>query len=154
MLHRFDSSGAQYADDGVFKYDIMFVLRTPQQDDAKVLKKIQSDQRTQNATLFCNRSAFASAGETAQVKRTVSIITMKSSEEISDYVNFKLTAGSLDFGKGNVIITSQMAQDLGINVGGEIYLSSSDGVKRSATVSGIVTNYTNHYVYMTDETYK
>lgn len=147
-------SGAQYADDGVFKYDIMFVLRTPQQDDAKVLKKIQSDQRTQNATLFCNRSAFASAGETAQVKRTVSIITMKSSEEISDYVNLKLTAGSLDFGKGNVIITSQMAQDLGINVGGEIYLSSSDGVKRSATVSGIVTNYTNHYVYMTDETYK
>ena len=99
-------SGAQYADDGVFKYDIMFVLRTPQQDDAKVLKKIQSDQRTQNATLFCNRSAFASAGETAQAKRTVSIITMKSSKEISDYVNLKLTAGSLDFGKGNVIITS------------------------------------------------
>lgn len=147
-------SGAQYADDGVFKYDIMFVLRTPQQDDAKVLKKIQSDQRTQNATLFCNRSAFASADKTAQVKRTVSIITMKNSEEISNYVNFKLTAGRLDFGKGNAIITSQMAQDLGIEVGSKVYLSSSDGVKRSATVSGIVTNYTNHYVYMTDETYE
>mgnify|MGYP002516326959 FL=1 len=147
-------SGAQYADDGIFKYDIMFVLRTPQQDDAKVLKKIQSDQRTQSATLFCNRSAFASADETAQVKRTVSIITMKNIEEISNYANFKLTAGSLDFGKGKAIITNQMAQDLGIKVGSKVYLSSSDGVKRSATVSGIVTNYTNHYVYMTDETYE
>lgn len=147
-------SGAQYADNGIFKYDIMFILRTPQQDDAKVLKKIQSDQRTENATLFCNRSAFASADEATRVKRTVNIITMKNIEELSDYVNLKLIDGSLDFGKGKAIITNQMAQDLGIKVGGKVYLSSSDGVKRSATVSGIVKNYTNHYVYMTDETYE
>ena len=147
-------SNAQYADDGIFKYDILFVLRTPQQEDAKVLKKIQSDQRTENAALFSNTSAFASADSEAQVKRTVSIIAMKSSDSFSDYVNLKTVSGDLDFGRGNVIITEKMANDLGIKVGGEIYLASTDGSTYSASVSGIVRNYTNHYVYMTDESYE
>lgn len=147
-------SGAQYADDGIFKYDIMFVLRTPQQEDASVLKKIQNDQRTENASLFSNTSAFASADSGAQVKRTVSIITMKSSDGISDYVNFKPVNGDLDFSKGKVIITEKMANDLGIKVGGEIYLASTDGSTYSASVGGIVKNHTNHYVYMTDESYE
>ena len=147
-------SNAQYADDGIFKYDILFVLRTPQQEDAKVLKKIQSDQRTENAALFSNTSAFASADSEAQVKRTVSIIAMKNSDSFFDYVNLKTVSGDLDFGKGNVIITEKMANDLGIKVGGEIYLASTDGSTYSASVSGIVRNYTNHYVYMTDESYE
>ncbi len=147
-------SGAQYADNGIFKYDIMFVLRTPQQEDASVLKKIQNDQRTENASLFSNTSAFASADSGAQVKRTVSIITMKNSDEISDYVNLKPVSGDLDFSKGKVIITEKMANDLGIKVGGEIYLASTDGSTYSASVGGIVKNYTNHYVYMTDESYE
>lgn len=147
-------SNAQYADDGIFKYDILFVLRTPQQEDTKVLKKIQSDQRTENAALFSNTSAFASADSEAQVKRTVSIIAMKNSDSFFDYVNLKTVSGDLDFGKGNVIITEKMANDLGIKVGGEIYLASTDGSTYSASVSGIVRNYTNHYVYMTDESYE
>lgn len=147
-------SGAQYADDGIFKYDIMFVLRTPQQEDASVLKKIKNDQRTENASLFSNTSAFASADSSAQVKRTVSIITMKSSDEISDYVNLKPVSGDLNFSNGKVIITEKMANDLGIKVGGEIYLASTDGSTYSASVGGIVKNYTNHYVYMTDKSYE
>lgn len=147
-------SGVQYADDGIFKYDILFVLKTPQFSDAKVLKSIQNDQRTKNATLFCKKNAYASANEAGGDKRTVSIITMKNSDEFSDYVNFKITDGSLNPEKGSVIITDKMAEDLGIRVGGYVYLSSADGTNQSAKVGGIVKNYTNHYVYMTDETYK
>ena len=147
-------SGAQYADDGIFKYDILFVLRTPQQEDTQVLKDIQSDQRTESAVLISNTSAAASADSSAQVKRTVSIITMKNSDEISDYVNFKTVDGSLDFSRGKVVITEKMATDLGIKPGGEIYLASPNGTTYSTLVSGIVKNYTNHYVYMTDETYE
>ena len=147
-------SGAQYADDGIFKYDIMFVLRTPQQQDAKVLKEILNDQRTQNATLFGNRSAFASADNASQTKKTVNVISMKDTENFSDYVNFKLIDGSLDFSKGNAVITDKMAEDLGIKVGEQVCLMSADGITVKARVSGIVKNYTNHYVYMTDETYE
>ena len=147
-------SGAQYADDGIFKYDIMFVLRTPQQQDAKVLKEILNDQRTQNATLFGNRSAFASADNASQTKKTVNVISMKDTENFSDYVNFKLIDGSLDFSKGNAVITDKMAEDLGIKVGEQVCLMSADGITVKARVGGIVKNYTNHYVYMTDETYE
>lgn len=147
-------SGAQYSDDGIFKYDILFVLKTPQFEDANVLKDIQSDQRTQNATLFSKRNAYASADEAADNKRTVSVITMKSYEELSSYANLRVTAGSLNTEGGGVIVTDKMANDLGIKVGGYVYLSSADGMTHRAKVGGIVKNYTNHYVYMTDETYE
>ena len=60
----------------------------------------------------------------------------------------------MDFSKGNAVITDKMAEDLGIKVGEQVCLMSADGITVKARVSGIVKNYTNHYVYMTDETYE
>ncbi len=148
-------SGAQYADDGIFKYDIMYVLKTPQQQDASILKKIRNDQRTENATLYGNRNAIATADtDQADAKRPVNVIAMESGDEFSQYVNFRTVSGNLDFGKGNVVITDKMAKDLGFGVGDNIRLTLPDGDIHTARVSGIVKNYTNHYVYMTSETYK
>lgn len=148
-------SGAQYADDGIFKYDIMYVLKTPQQQDASILKKIRNDQRTENATLYGNRNAIATADtDQADAKRPVNVIAMESGDEFSQYVNLRTVSGNLDFGKGNVVITDKMAKDLGFGVGDNIRLTLPDGDIHTARVSGIVKNYTNHYVYMTSETYK
>ena len=148
-------SGTQYADDGIFKYDIMYVLKTPQQQDASILKKIRNDQRTENATLYGNRNAIATADtDQADAKRPVNVIAMESDDEFSQYVNLRTVSGNLDFGKGNVVITDKMAKDLGFGVGDNIRLTLPDGDIHTARVSGIVKNYTNHYVYMTSETYK
>ncbi len=147
-------SGAQYSDDGIFKYDIMFVLKTPQNEETQVLKAIREDQRTENAALFSKRSAYAAAGnlDTA-AKRTVNIISVKNSEEFSNYVNIEVTDGGFDLGYGNAVITDKMADDLGISVGDNVWLTSSDSAPKYAIVSGIVKNYTNHYVYMAEDTY-
>lgn len=147
-------SGAQYNDNGVFKYDILFVLRTPQSRDAKVLKEISSDRRTENATLFSKSSAYASADEAADVKRSVNVVSMKDFEELSNYTNLRMVDGSADSQSGNVVITDKMAEDLGISVGDSIFLSSVDDTARQVKVGGIAKNYTNHYVYMTDATYE
>ncbi|MDD6463895.1 MAG: FtsX-like permease family protein [Clostridiaceae bacterium] len=147
-------SGAQYSDDGIFKYDLMFVLKTPQNEDTQVLKAIREDQRTENAALFSKRSAYAAAGnlDTA-AKRTVNIISVKNSEEFSNYVNIEVTDGGFDLGYGNAVITDKMADDLGISVGDNVWLTSSDSAPKYAIVSGIVKNYTDHYVYMAEDTY-
>lgn len=148
-------SGAQYSEDGIFKYDIMFVLKTPQQQDAAIIKNIKKDQRTENATLFSNRNAIATSdSEGTDAKRTVSIITMENSDEFSDYINIRTVSGSFDPDDGNVVITDKMAEDLGITVGENIRLNLSDGGNHTARVSGIIKNYTNHYVYMTAKTYE
>ena len=147
-------SGAQYSDDGIFKYDLMFVLKTPQNEDTQVLKAIREDQRTENAALFSKRSAYAAAGnlDTA-AKRSVNVISVKNSEEFSNYVNIEVTDGGFDLGYGNAVITDKMADDLGISVGDNVWLTSSDSAPKYAIVSGIVKNYTNHYVYMAEDTY-
>ena len=147
-------SGAQYSDDGIFKYDIMFVLKTPQNEETQVLKAIREDQRTENAALFSKRSAYAAAGnlDTA-AKRSVNVISVKDSEEFSNYINIEVTDGGFDLGYGNAVITDKMADDLGISVGDNVWLTSSDSAPKYAIVSGIVKNYTNHYVYMAEDTY-
>ena len=147
-------SGAQYSDDGIFKYDIMFVLKTPQNEETQVLKAIREDQRTENAALFSKRSVYAAAGnlDTA-AKRSVNVISVKNSEEFSNYVNIEVTDGGFDLGYGNAVITDKMADDLGISVGDNVWLTSSDSAPKYAIVSGIVKNYTNHYVYMAEDTY-
>lgn len=147
-------SGAQYNEDGIFKYDIMFVLKTPQNEETQVLKAIREDQRTENAALFSKRSAYAAAeNKDTAAKRSVNVISVKNSEEFSNYVNIEVTDGGFDLGYGNAVITDKMADDLGISVGDNVWLTSSDSAPKYAIVSGIVKNYTNHYVYMAEDTY-
>lgn len=147
-------SGAQYSDDGIFKYDIMFVLKTPQNEETQVLKAIREDQRTENAALFSKRSVYAAAeNKDTAAKRSVNVISVKNSEEFSNYVNIEVTDGGFDLGYGNAVITDKMADDLGISVGDNVWLTSSDSAPKYAIVSGIVKNYTNHYVYMAEDTY-
>ena len=147
-------SGAQYNEDGIFKYDIMFVLKTPQKEDAQILKDIQEDQRTENAALFSKRSAYAAAeNKDTAAKRSVNVISLKDSEEFPNYVNIEVTDGSFDLSSGNAVITDKMADDLEISVGDNVWLSSSDAAPKSARVGGIVKNYTNHYIYVSEDTY-
>ena len=147
-------SGAQYNEDGIFKYDIMFVLKTPQQEDAQILKDIREDQRTENAALFSKRSAYAAAdNKDTAAKRSVNVISLKDSEEFPNYVNIEVTDGSFDLSSGNAVITDKMADDLEISVGDNVWLSSSDAAPKSARVGGIVKNYTNHYIYVSEDTY-
>lgn len=148
-----DVSGSQYSDKGIFKYDVMFVLRTPQSQNAEILQSVRNDQRTEEAFLICNKNAIASAGTESRTKRTVNLIAAQSTDDLSKAVNFEILQGQLDFSNDNVIITDKMANDIGISVGGEILLSLADGTSRTATVAGIVKNYTNHYVYMSTEAY-
>ncbi len=148
-------SGKQYGDKGVFNYDVLFVLRTPQTDDADILKDIREDQRVESTVLFSKNSLTASAdADTHGGKRAVSVISIKDTDDYAKFTDLKTTDGSLDFGNGNVVITDKMAADLGTGVGDSIYLTSPDGTVSTASVSGIVRNYTNHYVYMSSETYE
>ena len=147
-------SGAQYNEDGIFKYDIMFVLKTPQKEDAQILKDIQEDQRTENAALFSKRSAYAAAeNKDTAAKRSVNVISLKDSEDFPNYVNIEVTDGSFDLSSGNAVITDKMANDLEISVGDNVWLTTSDTAPKSARVGGIVKNYTNHYIYVSEDTY-
>lgn len=148
-----DVSGAQYSDDGIFKYDVMFVLRTPQEQNSEIMKSVLADQRTEDALLICNKSAIASSDSDSQAKRTVSVIATQNTEDLTKAVNFEIVGGQLDFGNGKAVITDKMANDIGVSVGGQICLALADGTAHTAEVSGIVKNYTNHYVYMSSDSY-
>lgn len=145
-------SGSQYGDNAIFKYDIMFVLKTPQQSDTKILKRITADQRTESADLFSKKSVVASS-ENGDSKRTANVVSVENMDTLSQYVNFRPVSGSVDFGNGKAVVSDKMANDIGLSVGDKIQIQLTDGTVRYATVSGIVKNYTDHYIYMSAETY-
>ncbi|MCR5310055.1 MAG: FtsX-like permease family protein [Lachnospiraceae bacterium] len=74
---------------------------------------------------------------------------------MSDFMNYmdvKENPISLP-GYGEVVISSPMAGDLGIEVGDDIVLRDPDLKEIKVRVSGIMLNYVNHLAYITEETY-
>lgn len=55
---------------------------------------------------------------------------------------------------GSVVITEKLAAKLGLSTGDTFTLFGSDYATVKLTVSGIIENYTYHYVYMTEKTYR
>lgn len=54
--------------------------------------------------------------------------------------------------KGEAIVTSKMAETLGIKPGDTVSLVTDDGDSFSVTVTGVSDNYLNHYVYISPDT--
>lgn len=55
---------------------------------------------------------------------------------------------------GGVLISEKLASMLDVDVGDSITVYTTDGEMAEATVSGLVDNYVQHYIYMTGEAYE
>lgn len=57
-------------------------------------------------------------------------------------------------GSSGIILTEQMAQNLGVSIGDSVKLKNGDEGSVTATVEGIVQNYILHYIYMSGDCYE
>ncbi len=55
---------------------------------------------------------------------------------------------------GGVLVSEKLASMLDVDVGDSITVYTTDGEMAEATVSGLVENYVQHYIYMTGEAYE
>lgn len=57
-------------------------------------------------------------------------------------------------GSSGIILTEQMAQNLGVSIGDSVELKNGDEGSVTAVVDGIVQNYIMHYIYMSGDCYE
>ena len=79
-------------------------------------------------------------------------VSILSSNKLNDYVGF---TSSEPFGETSVIVTQQIADELGLNVGENIVIELDKGNGFSQfRVTGITKNYINNYVYIGEQAFK
>lgn len=151
-----DVKSAQYSKDGIFCYDMQFVLNAGQEpDDSVTLNALDENRNVESSLLVANIGYDVSAVPSRwRGLDSAHIIVPSKTDELKKYVNFNMVDGSADIENGGVIITEKMASDLEISVGDTAYFTNTDGDIYSAVVSGITRNHINHYVYMSPQTYK
>lgn len=151
-----DVKSAQYSKNGIFCYDMQFVLNAGQEPgDSVTLAALDENRNVESSLLVANVGYDVSAVPSRwRGLDSAHIIVPSKTEELSAYVNFNMIDGSADIENGGVIITEKMAEDLNIGVGDTAYFTNTDGDIYSALVSGIARNHINHYVYMSPQTYK
>lgn len=150
-----DVSSAQYGDDGIFNYDVQFVLNAKQNpEDSAVLGNVRNNESVTAAMLISNISMAASPDEKGTSSESVHVIVPSETEDFSGYINLELIDGSDDISKGGAVITQKLAQNMDLSVGDKIYFTDSQNIVHSVKIRGIVKNYIDHYAYLSPAAYE
>lgn len=76
-------------------------------------------------------------------------------EHFSDVISLHLDDEEISLPTdGGVLVSEKLASMLGVDVGDSITVYTTEGETAEATVSGLVENYVQHYIYMTGEAYE
>lgn len=137
--------------DDIQRYDISATLDEPVTDEwlAARADEFGSDLEAEAAALMCS-------GELSGPGATKTVYFVASDDaNIADIFDLHLNGETVEFpGDGAVAISEKLASQTGVSVGDTVTVSISDTDKAELTVSGIVENYVQNYVYMTGGTYE
>ncbi|MBR0348417.1 MAG: ABC transporter permease [Clostridia bacterium] len=150
-----DVSDSQYGKDGIFSYDVQFVLNAQQNpEESAALENIKGNEEVASAMLISNISMTASKDEKKAVSESVHVIVPSETDNLSSYINLEVIEGSVDISKGGVVLSEKLAQNMDIGTGDMIYFTDANEMMHPVKVIGIVKNYIEHYAYMSDETFE
>ena len=89
---------------------------------------------------------YNAAGESAGV----SVVGAQTDSQLSRYVTFRTRQGhkAIAFDDSSVILTEKTAEKLGLSVGDSFEVETTDGGRRSLTLTGITENYVFTRLYL------
>lgn len=150
-----DVSESQYGEDGIFNYDVQFILNAEQNpEDSAVLNTIRQNKLVNSAMLISNNSMTASSAVDGSNGESVHVVTPSEMESISNYINLDIIDGSADLEEGGVVLSQKLAQNLDIAPGDIVYFTDSNDIVHPIMVIGIVKNYIEHYAYVSHKEYE
>ncbi|MBQ8574665.1 MAG: FtsX-like permease family protein [Clostridia bacterium] len=150
-----DVSDSQYGDDGIFNYDVQFVLNAEQNpSDSAVLNSVREDKLVNSAMLISNNSMTVSSVAGGSSIEGVHVVVPSEMENIADYINLDIIEGSANLNEGGVVLSQKLAQSLDAVPGDIIYFTDANEIVHPITVIGVVKNYIGHYAYVSPEAYE
>lgn len=147
----------QYGDKAISKYDFQIVFGSPQTTDTRSYEFSKAEGQTGIASLMLTAMKSMTAnGEDAAKTLDVYVLVPESPEKVSEYIDLRGRKDNKQYvlSDGTAIITEKLAKDTDTQVGDNINFTDSNGDTYSVSVGAIAENYTFHYIYMTENTYK
>ncbi|MBR3767437.1 MAG: FtsX-like permease family protein [Clostridia bacterium] len=147
----------QYGDNAISKYDFQIVFNTTQTTSTHTYEfnEAAGDARISSLMLTAMKSMVGSS-ERSDKTLDVYVLVPEKSASLSEYIDLRnrKTGEKYILDDTGAIITEKLAADTKTNVGEQIQFTDGEGNTYSVTVSAIAENYTFHYIYMTEKTYK
>ncbi len=147
----------QYGNDAISKYDFQIVFNSPQTTATHSYEFTEAagDARIGSLMLTAMKSMTASS-ERSDKSLDVYVLVPEKNGALGDYISLRnrITKEKYILDDSGAIITEKLAADTKTSVGDKISFTDGDSNTYSVQVSAIVENYTFHYIYMTENTYK
>ena len=87
--------------------------------------------------------------------KTINLVVKDKEDDITPFIDLHNEAGKVDYpGKGEGVLNSNIAENLGLDIGDELTVYDSDNNELTVTISDLCDNYVFNYLYITDETYE
>ncbi len=160
-LGMFDSVSAivtkQYGENAISKYDFQIAFDNAQTagTHTAAFNTAAADSRIKSLALIAMKS-MEGFGENSGKKTDVYVFVPEKPSELPEFIDLRnrKTGEKITLDDSGAVITEKLAKDAGVQPGGIINFSDSDGNTYSVKVSAVAENYTFHYIYMTDAVYR
>ena len=138
----------------IFLYDGAVVLKSVSHEFSAIDSKLKSFKQIENYTYA---QGIDGTAENKNSSQAVKMMVIKDSKNIDKFIQSPdIDSGeNLKLKENSVIITQKLAKLLKLEVGDSISVKLGDtGENVSLKISGIAVNYTQHFIYITPDTYK
>lgn len=160
-LGMYNSIGAiitkQYRENPISKYDFEVVFSTNQSaaSPSYEFTQAQNDARVESVLLISMKSMTGGSERSAKTLDAYVLVPAVPTE-LNNYVDLRSRGSGRRYvlDDSGALITEKLADYTKTGVGDLIAFTDSDGSTYTVPVSGIVENYTFHYIYMTPAVYE
>lgn len=148
----------QYGKEGIAQYDLQVVLKNvASETDGGIVDDI-NDMPAVTGAMLAELKVCTGSSSRSEDELEVDILVPEDASKLGDFVKLKGKRGKeLTLDNSGAIITKKFADKTKTKVGDMVTVSWAEGSKEvsyDVRVSGIVENYTFHYVYMTPTYYQ
>ena len=141
--------GMQYGEIQVYDMSVTF----SEEPDEAVMTEFESTLtgKVNDVAMFMETSVDIQYND---LTKSVSLIVPRQPETIEDYIHLHtLKQEQISFpGKGEVVVTHKLAENLGVSVGDSVTLVDEDYRHFAVTVSGISRNFVSNYIFLHPDT--
>lgn len=147
----------QFGEDGVCNYDVQIVLNEEQSlenGEPAVMQTIRGRSEIKDA-MMTHMDVIDGSSDRSDTVLEINLLVPEDAASLSNFVKLenRKSGETVALDNSGVIITEKLASDTNTKVGDDIIITDANGKDYSVPVSGIVENYTFHYVYMSPALY-
>lgn len=137
----------------IFLYDGIMVLNKDKFTQSEIKKKISEISEIDKYMLMCGEDGSA---ENKYSSQSLTVMVTENPEKMGEFISLKdIDSGSdIKIEEGSAVITEKLSKLMKLKAGDFINVKIAGGRSGRIKISGIVKNYTMHYVYITPDTYE